>query len=345
MSCVNPVQAYMHMNEESLEGKKVIKFSQGFNKEEWRPIKLPCGRCDGCRIARSKDWAVRAMNEASLFEHNCFITLTYNEASVDRRGSLIKSDFQNFMKRLRKNYAGIEEVNYSGKTTSPIRFLHCGEYGDLMDRPHHHACLFNFDFPDRYHWRKNGEHMYDRSDILEELWSKEVTVTESQQYDVQCLFTRKDKLYAKLGHCEIGDLTYGSAAYVAAYVTKKVTGIYAPEHYARYDEQDEEWYYLEPEYITMSRRPGIGKWWYEKYGKTDLFPKDFLTVNGVKHKVPKYYDSLKIKEDPEEMEGIKEKRMKVACSSNRYTESALAARKEIMAQKVKAKKRSLYYDV
>ena len=41
----------------------------------------------------------------------------------------------------------------------------------------------------------------------------------------------------------------------------------------------------------MSRNPGIGHDWYKKY-KTDVFPKDYVTLNGRRYRVPRYYYSL-----------------------------------------------------
>jgi len=42
-------------------------------------LALPCGRCIGCRLERARQWSVRVMHEASLYEENCFVTLTYSE--------------------------------------------------------------------------------------------------------------------------------------------------------------------------------------------------------------------------------------------------------------------------
>ena len=61
----------------------------------------------------------------------------------------------------------------------------------------------------------------------------------------------------------------------------------------------------------MSRRPGIGKEWFEKY-KDDVYPDDFIvTISGKgkarKVRPPKYYDKIFDLEDPKELEKIKEK--------------------------------------
>ena len=61
----------------------------------------------------------------------------------------------------------------------------------------------------------------------------------------------------------------------------------------------------------MSRRPGIGKNWYDKYSQ-DLYPKDFITANGKKYKIPLFYDKIFDLTNPNEMEIIKQKRKETA---------------------------------
>ena len=95
-------------------------------------IKIPCGRCVGCRLERSRQWSVRIMHESQLHAENSFITLTYDDAHVPSDYSLRYPDFQKFMKRLRKH------------TGLPIRYYMCGEYGETFSRPHFHSCIFGF---------------------------------------------------------------------------------------------------------------------------------------------------------------------------------------------------------
>lgn len=59
----------------------------------------------------------------------------------------------------------------------------------------------------------------------------------------------------------------------------------------------------------MSRRPGLGRSWYEKF-KGDCYPKDYVTHKGQKLKPPKYYDNIYDIENHEEMEVIKRNRAK-----------------------------------
>jgi hypothetical protein len=245
MTCYHPIVAWRsrHKNE---NGKYPLVFNRrdGYQDSD-HEIKIPCGRCIGCRLEYSRQWAVRCIHEASLYDHNCFITLTFDENRVNSEylWSLDKCSFVKFMKRLRKQYG------------SGIRFFHCGEYGEKFERPHHHACLFNHDFPDKYLWtNRNNVNLY-RSESLERLWP--------------------------YGFSTIGDVTFESAAYVARYVVKKITGDSAESHYnGRLSE-----------YVTMSRRPGIAHEFMRLYG-SDFRKIDGVIQNGLTTKLPKYYNQI-----------------------------------------------------
>ncbi len=285
MSCFDPLHAYQSLTLKTPSGKNVITFdaTQG-QSTPYEKIRLPCGQCIGCRLDRSRQWAVRISHEASCFQHNAFITLTFAEENINLRNSLVKKDFQNFMKKLRKEIKGLQYVEPLTKSSNPypIRYFHCGEYGEKFQRPHHHACLFNIDFNDKVLWSsRKGVDLY-HSDTLDEIWGH--------------------------GMCTIGEVNYASAAYVARYITKKINGLHAASHYYRVDEETGEQYYLEPEYITMSRRPGIGARWFNRFGKSDVYAKDFVTVNGKKFKPPKYYDTLYDNTAPNALAKLKHKR-------------------------------------
>lgn len=218
------------------------------------------------------------MHEASLYEDNCFITLTFNDEHLPADLSLDVKHFQDFMKRLKSSIR-----RKDGKEAAKrIRFYHCGEYGSLHQRPHYHACLFNFDFADKKIWKdENGIKLY-RSNSLELLWP--------------------------FGYSSVGDLTFESAAYVARYITKKVTGDDAGNHYERVHPISGEIYNVRPEYTTMSLKPGIGYGWFEKYS-SDVYPSDFVVVRGKKMLPPKFYDKKYEISNPDEFNAIKRKRL------------------------------------
>lgn len=273
MACYKPIEAW-YSKDVNESGKRSLVFNPNNALERDRPIQIACNQCIGCRLERSRQWALRCMHEAQLYENNCFITLTFNNESLANREfpeSLDVRDFQLFMKRLRKRFG------------DGIRFFHCGEYGEKYHRPHYHACLFNFDFPDKELFKiDNGFRLY-VSKELEKLWP--------------------------YGFCTIGDVTFESAAYVARYITKKVTGDDADNHYLVVDEETGEVIgKRKPEYITMSRRPGIAKGWFDKF-KDDVYPSDKIHVNGKAFRPPKYYDKLFEESNPFEYDEIKEKRM------------------------------------
>ena len=244
---------------------------------------LPCGQCIGCRLERSRQWAIRISQEASLYDHNCFITLTYMDKCCP--SSLVLRDFQLFMKRLRKKFG------------NGIRFFHCGEYGDLNGRPHYHAALLNFDFPDKkLYYSRNGFNYY-LSESLSNLWP--------------------------FGIHLISDLTYDSAGYIARYVLKKITGDAAVDAY-----KDK----ASP-YVTMSRRPGIGTPWIEKYLE-NVYNHDRVVVKGHECLPPRFYDEVLKATYPEWFDYIKEQRAARFADDLNNTLQRLNVREEVTVRKV-----------
>lgn len=256
MACYHPLDAWRHRS----ESKIVFSYNPKYCEGPTPDLKLPCGRCVGCRLDRSRQWAIRCMHEAQMHRDNCFITLTFAPFTwvSTRRPSdadLLYREFQLFMKRLRKRFSGVT-----------IRFYMAGEYGENFGRPHFHACIFGLDFPDKDFLVRTpaGANIY-RSKILEELWP--------------------------FGYSSIGELTFESAAYVARYCMKKITGDAADLHYEHVDPETGEVFWRTPEFNKMSLRPGIGASWFEKY-KTDVFPHDHIIIRGKECSVPRYYGKI-----------------------------------------------------
>lgn len=139
MPCFHPLDAF-HCRDLVLHSTSVSFKDITSSKVACVPVKLPCGQCVGCRLERSRQWAVRCMHEAQMFERNCFITLTYDPKSLPTVPgtdvpTLRLDDFQKFMKRLRKRFSGVDVVRGAEHSTHcdvswPIRFFHCGEYGE-----------------------------------------------------------------------------------------------------------------------------------------------------------------------------------------------------------------------
>lgn len=251
MACYSPIEAFRLDN-----GSIVFSERRGVHY----PLKLACGQCIGCRLERSRNWAVRCMHEAQMHSASCFITLTYDDAHFSSLNySLNYAHFQAFIRRVRKKV---------GK----CRFYMCGEYGSLNSRPHFHSCIFGLDFPDKVLFRRldSGCRIY-RSPLLESLWT--------------------------FGYSSIGDVTFESAAYVARYICKKVTGDLAATHYMRVDPISGEIFNISPEFCHMSLKPGIGRAWFDRY-LADVFPHDRVIVRGKSVGVPKYYKQLLKLRDP-----------------------------------------------
>ena len=302
MPCYRPLKAY-RSSELTAKGKSKIVFKQSYPNKIIERIALPCGRCIGCKLDRSLQWAIRCTEEAQLHHQNSFITLTYSEKHLPHDGSLIPSHFVNFMKKLRKKYE-----------PQSIRYYMCGEYGEKFTRPHYHACLFGIDFQDKEIFKiEEGICLY-TSIILEQIWGR--------------------------GHCTIGEVTFETAAYTARYIAKKITGKQADDHYTTTHPITGDIIRLHSEYNTMSRRPGIAKDWYDKY-TTDIYPSDFLIYKGKTIKTPRYFDNL-YEADDNDIETIKENRKiraKIFAKDN--TPERLAVREKIKLLNYKQLTRSM----
>lgn len=316
MPCYYPLTGWRAKRPNPETGKRSIVFDRnsGFADME---VTVPCGRCIGCRLEYSRQWAIRCTHEASLWDRNCFITLTYDNESLPENGSLVLDDFQRFMKRLRKRFTGFQTTtNKHGEIIKPIRFYHCGEYGDLYGRPHYHAVLFNFDFKDKELFTvRNGNQCY-RSEILADLWP--------------------------YGLHEIGNVTFESAAYVARYVMKKSKGEGSEWDYANWcPDTGMLLDFKKPEYCTMSRNPGIASDWFQQY-KSDVFPKDGISINGKLVKPPKFYLGQYELEQPDEARKIKNSRKKVAKTLESDNSSdRLAVKEKVKKAQLKNLKRGL----
>lgn len=237
---------------------------------------LNCGVCRDCRARRASEWAIRAYHEAQLHQRNCWITLTYADNPVTLR----RSDLQLFFKSMRK--AGIR-----------FRYFGCGEYGEKLDRPHYHICLFGVSFEhDRYLWNTRNGNVYYRSPTLEKHW--------------------------RHGYSEITDLTQSNAKYTAGYTHKKIGGKKADERdpetgLRHYDRQLPDGRIIEivPEFVTCSLKPGIGFNWIKKY-LNEVYPADSVVINGYEHAAPAYYDKICKLLDPVLWDQVVQKRMEYA---------------------------------
>lgn len=264
----------------------------GVPKGEIRPRIVSCGRCYGCRLDYSRNWATRIMHETHFHRESSFLTLTYRDDELvfgvsqttgNMRATLVPRHLELFWKRFRK--AGHD-----------IRYFAAGEYGDKFGRPHYHACVFGFAPEDKViHAVENGHSIF-TSCTLDDIWGH--------------------------GNVYSGDVTFESASYVARYCMKKRTG----KEFRYYEDEG-----IRPEFVRMSRRPGIGSKFFDKF-RGDIFPRDEVVLRGgFKVRPPRYYSNLLEASDPVLYEAIKAKRIE-AQSQN---EDAFNTRRLAVKERIK----------
>lgn len=304
MSCYNP-QFLRKTGQINLEtGKPVYLFvpplevddDMRVNTEAYGLVKIPCGKCTGCRLDYSRHWADRMMLELETAKKGLFVTLTYDDDSVpkafDDFGNLIgytldKKDAQDFMKNFRRH------------CDKKVRFFCCGEYGGLYRRPHLHFILFGIgldDFPPDHlkplKTNDKGDVFYDISDI-DAAWSNFEGRGRARHAVSQKGFT----------YCS--NVSWFTCAYVARYVLKKA-GL------SRMEES-----YQEPEFVLMSRRPGIGADYLAKNPDCLRCTNIPVLVGDKVRKlpIPQYYFRKFDLTDPEECAKIKDVRKCAAIDS------------------------------
>lgn len=261
------------------------------------------------------------MHEASLYEDNCFITLTYDDQHLPAHGDLVYPHFQSFMRKLRREYPNRN-----------IRFYMCGEYGSINKRPHYHAILFNFNFPDKKPCglTKTGLPEFN-SETLKKLWGR--------------------------GRTSLGDATEQSAAYCARYITEKISGAsdhidpktgrpYRERYLRAYNGNPDSdgvlGVFVTPEFNRMSLKPGIGQGWFDQFYK-DVYPEDSVrTRNGRRIKPPRYYDKKYDALEPYEFEDVKQARIVKALKNWEESQpNRLAVKEEVLKAKMSKFNRNL----
>lgn len=259
MPCYHPLAAG-RMPGKTRFGKTPIRvFGAALCNLQQATLLLPCGQCIGCRLERSRIWAIRIMHQLAFHEEACFLTLTYDEKHVPKNGSLNKSELRTFFNDLRGR------LSYNG--LPKIKYFAVGEYGDQNQRPHYHAIIFGQSFQKQIADHHPAQAEPSRSGgaqsthgLLSDLWEQ--------------------------GLHRISEVSFESAAYVARYSLKKVTGALAANHYGE----------RVPEFLASSH--GIGKGHFDAW-KHDIYPSDQIVLPGRGISMPpKYYDALLEKTDP-----------------------------------------------
>lgn len=303
MSCYHPILAIPDYDTISDKGTHRYKlqgsWQPGFEKLYPDSIKVPCGKCIGCKLDYSRNWADRMILELDSYKGKAiFVTLTYNDDHLpaipecDEFGEvdpdvpssvyyLRKKDLQDFFKRLRKHY--------SNRT---LRFYACGEYGPhprngRPRRPHYHSIIFGIGLDDFADLRLVS---------VNELGQPYFTSQEFQ--NIWSIYRRETGTYDPIGYIGISEVSYKTCAYVSRYCAKKAFSIDSPEG-------------ASPEFTLMSRRPGIGKYYLEDHPDCLELSTIYLTdQNGsVKVSIPKYYlNQLKLTDPDRYVKLVDERR-------------------------------------
>lgn len=240
MECSSPLSA-------SFDSDGRITFSAKNASCEYVPFRVPCGKCLACRLNRAREKAVRAFHESQMHDSSMFLTLTYNDEHIgDSR--LHYRHFQLYMKKLRK------------RTANKLTYMVTGEYGEQTKRPHWHAIIFGYEYPDKKRVRSTElEHSVYESRLLESDWP--------------------------LGFCEFGGVTIDSASYVARYAAKKLVHGHDQDHD------------FHPIHRTSGRN-ALGKRWIEKYHEQTFTHGYVRLPNGEKTGIPRYYKDWYKKHHP-----------------------------------------------
>lgn len=249
--------------------------------------RINCGQCLSCRINHAKMWSERCLLEAQYWESTLFVTLTYNDKHLPFNGlnpTLRKKDFQDFMKRLRK------KLDYK------VSFFASGEYGGRSKRPHYHAIIFGLSLPDmQVHKVKKSYNLY-TSKFLEDVWGKGfciIGVCNSLTTAYTAQYTLKKSKVVKLR---------GNVSDIEDFLTEDLYGQYRLCDHDLLKQQG----VIENEFSLMSRRPAIGKRFFDEHMK-DIIDND--RIDGCELKHIRYFDKLIEKVSPQDLKRLKMERI------------------------------------
>lgn len=279
MPCYHPIRGWL-----GRDGKFTTN-----SKKTWidkrEEVQIACGQCLGCKLEYSRQWAIRCQHEMRFHYENSFITLTYDDEHLPKKG-VNKKDCQDFIKRLRyhvENDKDYQErlINYRARDSNPlveagIRYFLSSEYGDKTLRPHYHAIIFGYTPNDLVLYNQGGSgcKVY-LSQSLSEIWGKgNVLVGESCNFE--------------------------TAAYIARYVVKNfeqkelMNGIFFKV--------------FSKNFVLSSRRPALGYRYFEKNLEQLKRLDKVLIREGLRVNPARYYDRKMKELDSVAFDKIKDKR-------------------------------------
>lgn len=120
-----------------------------------------------------------------------------------------------------------------------------------------------------------------------------------------------------LGLVDVQTFSPAAAQYVTNYVRKRA-GLERPEDHG-----------LAPEFQVMSRRPGIGAGFVDKFLR-DIYPDGFVTrPGGARRRPPRFYDLRCESRWPATFRQVKRRRAEVAATSSEHTGQRLLVREAV----------------
>lgn len=274
---------------------------------QWVPIPMPCGKCLDCNLKRSREMATRCVHEAKMHsEQNRSSCFVTLTYSPENLPPGNNFDFSHTDQFMRAL-----RRKYKG-----IKSYGCAEYGDENGRAHYHLLLFGIFPKDAYHWRNSPNPRMScplyRSPQFEEFWP--------------------------YGQIEIGHLTFQSSAYVCRYVMKK--------HRVSKEQTEAELKKFAEKAICISRRPGIGRTYIEKYWP-EIYANSAVLIPGpndtiVKARIPRYYDKVAEQLKVIDLDKIKAERiLKAQENKADLTRERMAVKAIFKAEQIKSLKRSI----
>lgn len=292
MGCNYPLRAYVLGTKP--DGKKILKilpsqYREGGkiypNKSDWignrtvdltdeNSMLIPCGKCIGCRMSYAREWANRLLLERTQHDTSCFLTLTIdNDHILDLCG---RSKVNPETGELEKVSISLDKRHTQlfmkrlrkACPDDKIRFYAVGEYGEESGRPHYHLILFGLHFPPGdLVWKRKSElkHDYYESALIRRIWP--------------------------YGNNIVAACTWESCCYCARYMLKKLKGPEA-QLYADND--------LQPPFVLMSRKPGIGADAYHRWRFGYQYKYVLGDDDGVREfPAPKYFEKKFEQDFPE----------------------------------------------
>lgn len=301
MACFYPQEGYLVLDDGVKRWRRYVRHGD----DVLEPMTVVCGNCIGCRMERSRRWTIRCQHEVLMCERqglpSSFVTLTIDDGHMPEHGEIEYRLCQLFHKRVRKN-SGVA-----------YRHLTLSEYGGLTFRPHFHCVMMGLSFERGKPAGKgdSGEVCYE-SPQLAKLWP--------------------------LGFSSFGNATARSIGYCTRHNFKDAMK-YPPGFF------EEEWLDDETGEICKRRGPfltfsrGIGRSWYEQYGRTDCHNHDFMVLRDgqVVGPIPFYDDLLASTPDGEcELLELKaRRRLKALEHPEDQTRERLAVREQVFKARIR----------